>query len=348
MALERYLENPERYADLINGYRFQGRQVVKPEDVVEKDTRLSGRSKRKIRKKGYTKRQEHVRQRDMVRKVIFGTGFAVIALGNQKLVDFAMPIRAMIEDALEYDKQVRAIKQEHIRKKDLKGSAEFVGKFSVRDKIIPTITIVVYLGEEEWNGPRNLLDILNLEDLPKEIRQLINGYPLHILDVHKFVNIECFHTDLREVFGVIQNSSNKECLLAYAKEHEYQLSNLDEAAYDVIAAVTGNVTLINNKEEFREGDDAMNLCKGMVEWAEQERQAGLSAGRLEGRSEGRLEGRQEGRLESKSEIAKNAFSMGFDVEKVAILCGENPELIKKWFDDWASTITETKESTVVY
>lgn len=47
VRLERYFEDPVRYADLINGYRFQGRQVVKPEDVKEKDSRLSGKSQRK-------------------------------------------------------------------------------------------------------------------------------------------------------------------------------------------------------------------------------------------------------------------------------------------------------------
>ena len=50
-AMERYLEDPARYADLINGYRFHGRQVLKPEDILEKDSRLSGISYRRRMKK---------------------------------------------------------------------------------------------------------------------------------------------------------------------------------------------------------------------------------------------------------------------------------------------------------
>lgn len=38
----RYLSDAERYADLMNGYWFGGRQVVMPEDVREKDSRMSG------------------------------------------------------------------------------------------------------------------------------------------------------------------------------------------------------------------------------------------------------------------------------------------------------------------
>ena len=52
----------------------------------------------------------------------------------------------------------------------------------------------------------------------------------------------------------------------------------------------------------------------------------------------RREGKLEGRLEGKSEIAQNAFSMGFDVEKVATLCGESLELIQTWFNDWRNSV----------
>ncbi len=35
--LKSYLSDNTRYADLINGYVFEGRQVVRPEDVTELD-----------------------------------------------------------------------------------------------------------------------------------------------------------------------------------------------------------------------------------------------------------------------------------------------------------------------
>lgn len=330
--MERYLADPTRYVDLINGYCFQGRQILKPDDVIEKDTRLSGTSFRKSKNEGKTGRKEHQKQRDMVRNVIFGAGLAILALENQNMIHYAMPIRTMVEDALEYDKQLRTIQLEHRRNGDLTDSAEFVGGFSAQDRIIPASTIVLYLGENDWTGPHDLLDLIDLTDIPKEIRQMINGYPLHILEVRKFADIACFQTDLREVFGVIQNSSNMEDLLTYTSQNKERLENLGEDAYDVIAAVTGNVILTENKEHYRKGSDAMNLCKGMVEWAEHERQAGLSVGRLEGR--------MEGRMESKMEIAHNAFAMGLAIEQVTALCNENPELIQEWFNEWTSSVDE--------
>lgn len=339
VRLERYFEDPVRYADLINGYRFQGRQVVKPEDVKEKDSRLSGKSQRKKGKQ--QKGREHQKQRDIVRRVIFGAGIAIIAFENQMHVHHAMPVRIFVEDALEYDKQLRMIQRNHREQKDLAEESEYLGQFSAEDRMIPAFTIVLYFGEGEWNGPRDLLDLMDLTSIPEELREMINGYPLHVLEVRKFKDIDNFQTDLRDIFGVIQSSSNEEELLAYTAAHQDSLENLQEDAYDVIASVIGNTELIVRKEEYRKEGDAMNLCKGMVEWAERERReghaegrsAGRLEGRMEGRMEGRVEGRREGRLETQMEIARNALKMGMEPQKVATLCGESLETIRSWSQD---------------
>lgn len=41
ISLAEYFSDPIRYADLLNGYIFQGRQKVKPDDVLEKDSLLT-------------------------------------------------------------------------------------------------------------------------------------------------------------------------------------------------------------------------------------------------------------------------------------------------------------------
>lgn len=42
ISLVRYFEDRERYADLINGFVFQGNQVVSEDDVQEMDSRVTG------------------------------------------------------------------------------------------------------------------------------------------------------------------------------------------------------------------------------------------------------------------------------------------------------------------
>lgn len=315
--LDRYLNGNARYADLINGYWFNGRQVVAPENVKEKDSRLSGKSRR-IRKKR-KKKEGHQKVRDMVRKVVFGTDIVIIAFENQTLIHYGMPIRAMVEDVLEYDKQFLSIQREHRQNKDLKEPTEYIGQFSANDKIYPTATIVLYFGADEWTGPRDLLDLMDLENLPEEIRSRINGYPLHILEVRKFKDIENFKTDLKEVFGFIQQSDDKQGLREYVENNSKTFGALAEDAYDVIASVTGNTMLQERKSEYQEGA-TMNLCKGMADWAAEER----------------LDGRLEGAFDKAKTVAKNAFSMGFDVEKAATLCEENLQLVQEWFAEWTA------------
>lgn len=309
--LERYLNDSARYADLINGYWFNGNQVVKPENVQEKDSSLSGQSRR-IRKKR-KRNKEHQKKRDIVRKVVFGAGIAIIAFENQTLIHYGMPIRTMVEDALEYDRQFLSIQRGHRNNKDLKEPAEYIGQFSASDKIFPTSTIVLYFGSDEWNGPRDLLDLMDLENLPDEIRKYINGYPLHILEVRKFENIENFKTDLREVFGFIQQSDDKQQLQEYVKANKESFQALAEDAYDVIASVTGNIMLQEGKIEYQEGE-TMNLCKGMADWAAEEQ------------------------LAKAKNIAQNAFKMGLTLECIATLCDESIELIQRWFIEWKQTL----------
>lgn len=40
MIAARYLSDNERFADLLNGYGFEGRQIISPEDLDEMDSRM--------------------------------------------------------------------------------------------------------------------------------------------------------------------------------------------------------------------------------------------------------------------------------------------------------------------
>lgn len=98
IGLKTYLQDTARYADLWNGGVFQGRQIVKAEELrasspvhvwTEQDKALE-------------------RQGDLVMKQHYnGQRFVVLALENQERTDYAMPARVMIQEALEYDRQLR-------------------------------------------------------------------------------------------------------------------------------------------------------------------------------------------------------------------------------------------------
>lgn len=89
ISLVRFFEDQARFADLLNGFVFGGRSVVSEEDVWEEDSRVIGTFRR-------LKERIMVQKfRDCVRKVVFGTNFAVIGIENQDWVHYGQPVRIM-------------------------------------------------------------------------------------------------------------------------------------------------------------------------------------------------------------------------------------------------------------
>ena len=172
ISLARYFEDDSRYADLINGFIFGGKQVVSGNDIQDLDSRVTGLMS-KI-KKGF-KVQKY---RDSVRKVVLGLGFAIIGLENQDRIHYAMPIRIMLEDAAGYDKQMRQIQKHHRNKKDLQ-KEEFLSGFTIHDKVYPVITICIYYGDKPYNGTLPNHGIRNFagqaEAVPKQLQNPCPG-----------------------------------------------------------------------------------------------------------------------------------------------------------------------------
>ena len=77
----------------------------------------------------------------------FGVNFALIGIENQQEIHYAMPLKVWKYDFLGYEEQLQRIKKMHRRKKDLLG-AEYLAGFSKKDKLKPTLTMVLYYGKD--------------------------------------------------------------------------------------------------------------------------------------------------------------------------------------------------------
>ncbi len=262
-----YFEEDARIADFINGYFFKGKQVVSAKDVREADSAVFGR----VRWFGrWTGRQ---RYRDIVRRVLLGIRFAMVGIEEQGLIHFAMPVRAMGYDFLSYDRQVKRIKKRHSILKDLKGSAQFLSGVSSEDLLEPVVTVILYYGEEPWSGPKSLHDMLKLEDFPEDFRAMVNDYPLHIFEVNHFPHLDYFKTDLRLVFGFLQNRSHKERLKQFVRDNEQELSSLEDDACEMITVMSHSEELLRMKDKFRKGSK-VDMCKALKEWMDESKLEG--------------------------------------------------------------------------
>ena len=142
------LDKNEIFADVLNGFIFNGQQVIKPEMLANTNTLSYYKANGKI----------HSQDRDVAKLLTIGKKKVVISLvgiENQTRPDKNMPARVMNYDAAAYRYQLTKSK-----------------------KLYPVLTLVVYYGKEVWNYSRNLLGNINMKKLPEEMRPLISDYEI--------------------------------------------------------------------------------------------------------------------------------------------------------------------------
>ena len=204
-----YFENPSRFADLLNGYVYQGKEMVSAEEISEVNASVA-----RIAGEGSAGKRRSVSAQvitaDIVRKVGCGMRVALVALENQTDIHYAMPVRVMNAESVQYHKQWRESAKLHRSRKDLQG-AEFLSGFAKKDKLIPIVTIVIYFGKEPWDGPVSLKEMMEPDKYPREIFEMVEDYHIHLLEVRKYTGTEVFHTDIRYVFGFLQREEKKRC-----------------------------------------------------------------------------------------------------------------------------------------
>ncbi len=328
IILKPYLADNVRFADLVNVSVFQGRQVILPSQLEEQD------SVRAVALKG--KRDKKVLQRtsDVIKKVALGTQFVLVSLENQNDIHYAMPMRNFISEAADYQKQYDNIRKQHEQNRDLQGN-EYLSGFSRKDKIIPVITIVLYFGEEEWDGAKDMYGLMDMQGYPREIRKqlkkFVNNYHINLIDVRHMENPDVFQTDLKQVINFIKRDADKQELQSYLAEHRKEYETLTSETFDVLEQLS-NFDFQGIKKEITEKGGNYNMCKAMEEMMADAREEGrqeMCKAMEEMIADAREEGRQEiyREMEEIMTYAKqcgNQNLLNMIAEKMKLVSGMEP------------------------
>lgn len=192
----------------------------------------------------------------------------------------ALPVKYMNYESLEYDRQYKEILQEHRRERDLSPD-EYLSGFSQTDRLIPIVTIGIYLGEKPWRGFADISEMTGAVEESGEIRQYLaplwNDFHVNRVDIHTLETSDVFQTDLREVFGYLKYQGDKEKLTCYVEENE-RFQYLKEDAYDVLSIYGENEKLALKKEKYRT-KEGINMCTALRELEEE----AMAKGRAEER-----------------------------------------------------------------
>jgi len=197
--------------------------------------------------------------------------------------------------------------------------AEFLSGLRKTDKLKPVVTLVVYFGADDWDGPRSLKDML--EETSEAVLKHVNDCNLNLIVPREILDFTKFSSDLGKVLHYIAVSESLEGVKQLAEDPAFM--EVGNESVRLINECTGSNIPIEEEER------KTNMCKGLADWKEELLAEGITAGKLEGRQEGRLEGKCEGRLESQLEMISKKLKKGKSVQVIAEEMEEEPDEIER-------------------
>nr|WP_288730353.1 Rpn family recombination-promoting nuclease/putative transposase [uncultured Anaerobutyricum sp.] len=295
-VLKTFWKNNQRFADLFNTVLFDGNTILKPNDLKEADTDVSSIIK-------FNNHADTVQRiLDVVRKTAYGVDFIIWSLENQEKIHYAMPLRHMIADSLIYLKEYNEITAKNRNEKNFDTSDEFLSGLQKSDRLHPVISLCIYYGKEDWDGPFNLVDMLIM---PEYLKPLVSDYKMNLIQVRKSEDFRFENQDINNLFELIRSIYNKDY---DTFQRMYKNKELSTELGLTLGSVVNSQSIIKQVLAITEKGSDPNMTDPFDEMLEEmKRKEGEKArlkGRLEGRREGKLEGKLEGKIEGTINICK--------------------------------------------
>ncbi len=299
-----YMQLKDVFADVFNFFLHDGKPVIQPHQLKEKGTEIFD-----TRKLPSGKSQAVQQYRDLLCILSMEDSkqsYLLLGIENQTQIHYALPVRNMFYDALQYRDQIKLITRKHRMEQKAAlqkqqdstasaetagssavspsvSSAEFLSGFCKDDRLHPVITLVIYFGSDPWDGPRCVHEMF--ADTTPELLAFVPDYQLHLIEPAALSDGELnkFQTNLREVLTCIKYSKDKERLEALM--HDPRFSAVQ---YEAAVLLNEIVDLKLNISDTQKGD-AINMCIAFEQIKEDCRRKGIEQGHAQGHAIGRFE-----------------------------------------------------------
>ena len=304
-----YMQDNETFADVFNFLLYDGEQVIQPQQLKQLDTTQIAR----IQNSDGTSELVQ-RYRDVVKVLTVmedgNTTYLLLGIENQSDIHYAMPVRNMLYDALQYVQQVEETAKLHRKHKDKPASnGEFLSGFYRTDKVTPIITLTIYFGAEEWDAPRTLHEMLSVQD--ERILKYVPDYKMNLIAPAEIADEDFakFHTELNVALKYIKYSKD-------ARKLEQVLEN--DLMYRSVSARTVNMvnTVTDSQISYPDREEKVDMCKAIEDLKAESMVEGMAEGMAKGMAEGMAEGMAKGKAEGVAEgMTKGILSTLCDLVK---------------------------------
>ncbi len=319
-----YISDTTVFADIFNFYIYGGDQVIRPEQLEERD---STEIALPYGADGAAVPVQRFRDAQKLYAAMTDGNLEYVLYGieAQSEIHYAAAVKNNLYDAIEYASQVeeaarshrRAMKQareqedtDSVAEQKKPNSGEFLSGFWKTDYLIPSVTVMLYFAPDAWDGPLSLFDMMEVKD--PRIFSFIDNYHVRLIAPAQMTDEEImkFRSSLREVMFFIKYSKDRENLNRVLKANEKRFREVERRAADVIEAIT------NSGLKYDESEEAVDVCQAIQEIRKEERRLG----------------EQDGELKKAQEAAGKLHEMGLDTEKIAQVVGYAAETVKKWLE----------------
>ena len=276
-----FVRNKRRFADMFNGFCFGGESVIRPEDLEE------GSEQYMLEQGDEEKPEEAERFRDVKMRLKNGVVLRILAIENQDYVDYTMPFRCMEYDCLEYGRQVQELKDRNRQQKLLKGSNEWLSGIRKEDRLNPVYTVCLYHGEDTWDGPRTLREMMVFGEDADSMSELFVDYSMRLFCVNEHEDFDMFHTELKEVFTALKYRCDKVGMQKLMEENE-AYRHLDRDSLRTLSVLLKRPDIWEERAKYmsKNGEqEEYDMCLAMREWEAEARENGRTIGRAEGRAD---------------------------------------------------------------
>lgn len=276
LAVNQMMEKKEVFADFVNGAVYGGRQVVRPEGLEM----MSGRSGVFFGgENGKTKALP--RYGDVRMKADVGAYSVIFADENQMRVHYAMPVRNMLYDALEYEKQVEDMKRGHKEAGDRLPKDAFLSGITKEDRLIPVVTIVMFLGDE-WDGAVSLHEMMGIDGNDRDmeiLKKFLPDYKINLVCVRDIENLNVFGSCLQQIFGMLKWKKDKKKLQQYLEENRERINQFDHVEMMAAMVLLGEQRRLEKILAGKKGDE-VSMCQAIEEMIKDGEKAGKRVGQL--------------------------------------------------------------------
>ena len=287
------------FSDIVNGTLFDGREVIKPEALVDATAKSQYKADDNV---------IHEQERDVAKYWIDKNCYirlALLGIENQLAIDMDMPLRVIGYDGSSYRDEIN---QDEIIIDEITGK-----KHKIRHKRYPVVTIVLYFGRTPWKKPLSLYDVL---EIPADLKPFVNDYKINLIDVPRLTGeqVEKFTSDFQIIADYfVQLNENKD----YVPKDK--IIRHTDSFLKLMSVLTQDNKYVEMGRELSHEKEGFYMCEVL----DKVEARGKAIGEAMGEARGEARGKAIGALNNTVEIlrviiAKNSWSKEQAMEFIGI------------------------------